>query len=78
MKRINSPEEFKAFYPYKSPPNPEPCPKPNRYPKSYPCFCRIVEHAGGIMGDYKTVEICYPSADVDITGFEAGLRAKFK
>ncbi len=41
MKRINTPEEFKEFYPYKSPPNKAPCPAPEDYPKRYPCVDNI-------------------------------------
>lgn len=75
MKIINNAKEFKAYYPYKSPPNPKPCPKKKDYPKRYPCACEIEDHDGGIGGDYMTVEIFYPPKGCDFASFVAGLMA---
>lgn len=78
MKLIKSKAEFKRFYPYKAPPNPEPCPAPKDYPKRYPCFCEVEDRDGGIMGDYMTVRIAYPPKGCDLKSFAAGLKANQK
>lgn len=75
MKQINNAKEFKKFYPYKSPPNKEPCPPLNEYPKRYPCFCEIIYENGGLGGDYMWVDIIYPPRGVDLDSFEKGLNA---
>jgi hypothetical protein len=59
MKIINSSAEFKGFYYYKSPPNPEPCPKPKEYPVKYPCIVEQIHHDGGLGGDYVQHKITY-------------------
>ena len=75
MQRVNNASEFKQLYPYKSPPNPEPCPPLKEYPKGYPCFCRVVTEGGGICGEYRRVEIIYPPKWVCLPSFLAGLNA---
>lgn len=74
MKLINNAAEFKAFYPYKSPPNPEPCPAPKDYPTSYPCFCRVVEHLGDLCADYKEIQIAYPPRGGNVESYYLGLK----
>jgi len=77
MTLIKNRKAFKAFYPYKSPPNKEPCPAPEDYPKRYPCFCDIINEDGGIMGDYMRVDIVYPPRGcLDLRSFKAGLEAR--
>ena len=75
MKLIKDKAAFKRFYPYKCPPNKEPCPRPSEYPKRYPCFCAVVHHDGGLGGDYMTVNTVYPPRGADLRSFMAGLRA---
>ena len=72
---IKSAEEFKRFYPYKSPPNPKPCPKMNLYPREYPCFCKIVNEGGGLGGEYMRVSITYLPKNCDMKSFKAGLES---
>ena len=74
MERINTPEEFKEFYPYKSPPNKEPCPALDEYPEKYPCFCEIEHEYGGIDGGHAEVRIIYPPDGVDLYSFLLGLK----
>jgi hypothetical protein len=74
MKLINNDKEFKDFYPYKSPPNKEPCPPMDEYPKKYPCVCEIVYEDGGICGDYKWIRIMYPPRGSDIDSFTSGIK----
>lgn len=76
MKQINTPKEFKRFYPYKSPPNKEPCPKPSQYPERYPCFCEVVHEDGGIGGGYMWVRKVYPPEGVDLRSFRLGLESQ--
>ena len=78
MKLIKNAKEFKRFYPYKSPPNKEPCPEKKEYPKRYPCFCEIIDNEGGLGGDYMTVEIIYPPKKCDLKSFQKGLNASAK
>ena len=77
MKLINNDKEFKKFYPYKCPPNKEPCPELKDYPKRYPCFCEVVdEDDGGMGGPLKWVDIKYPPTGCDLKSFKAGLEAR--
>lgn len=73
MKLIRTPEQFKKFYPYKSPPAKEPQPPLNKYPKRYPCFVTIIDCIGGIMGDCMKVKIIYPPKNCDLKSFKLGL-----
>ena len=59
MKIINNAAEFKSFYFYKSPPNKEPCPPKNEYPKKYPCIVEHIHEDGGMGGDYVRHKITY-------------------
>ena len=74
MKIIRNPEQFKEYYPYKSPPNPEPCPAKEKYPKKYPCVCEVEDHGGGIGGGYMTVKTWYCPNGYDFGSFAEGLR----
>ena len=57
---IKNSKGFENFYPYRSNDGSKQHPTKREYPKRYPCFCRIVDHDGGIGGDYMTVQILYP------------------
>jgi hypothetical protein len=76
VRQINSRKEFRCFYPYKSPPNSEPCPKPGEYPKKYPCFAEIEHCDGGLGGDHMRIKIVYPPKSCDLSSFAAGLKAR--
>lgn len=75
MKQINNLDEFKAFYPYKSPPNDAPCPPKSKRPRRYPCFCEVMHENAGICGEYIWVRIVYPPDWADLASFRAGLEA---
>lgn len=74
MKLINNDKEFKDFYPYKSPPNNEPCPPTDKYPKKYPCVCEIIDEGCGLCRDYKWVRIMYPPHESQIESFISGIK----
>ena len=77
MQLINNAEEFKEFYPYKSPPNPEPCPKLSDYPKRYPCICSEESMDGGLGGDYWEISYIYIPEDCKcVESFIMGVYAK--
>lgn len=48
---INNKEDFEKIYPYDK--------KYIKYPKEYPCICRVVEEDRGIMGFEKVVYVAY-------------------
>ena len=80
MKLIKSPEEFKKFYPYKSPPLKKEQPPKKEYPKRYPCFAIIINHEDVYHGcmEWKEVKIIYPPKDCNLKSFELGLKAGIK
>lgn len=79
---IQTPQEFRAVYFYKSPPNPEPTPSPEAYPSSYPCVLHQWSRDMGIGGDYVEHDIYYPPPGEDpntfYSGFQAGMKAGYQ
>jgi len=75
IKLINTPEEFKENYYYKSPPNPEPCPTLDEYPKNYPCILHQYTDGGGIGGSFVVHNIVYIPEGLDSKSFFEGYKA---
>lgn len=73
--QITSREEFKEFYPYKSPPSKTEQPPPDRYPTSYPCFAKIEESIDVYHGCMHSmwVVLVYPPEGVCLKSFQLGL-----
>lgn len=74
MKIINNKEEFDKFYYYSVSGY-----KPKKYPREYPCVCKIESASGGIAGDYEAHYAAYfPKTNSQKDAFIAGLNQNWQ
>jgi hypothetical protein len=74
---IKTPKDFKKHYYYKSPPNPEPCPALDKYPKKYPCILHRYE-VEVFMGSVVEHELIYIPKGLDVKSFFEGYKSMHK
>jgi hypothetical protein len=69
---INNKEEFEKFYPYSKE-------HIKKYPKEYPCVCKIEWTDCDLMGDYSQVYITYFPQITDVReAFIKGLEVEWE
>ena len=69
---INNKKEFETFYPYDKK-------YIVKYPKKYPCICKIQEESRGLMGYEKQVYVAYYPKTLNANdSFLKGLYYKWK